>query len=668
MPARLERLRTLVLAVFCCAVRIGNAAAQAAILDHPVARGPRSVENATALDAPLSPWSALKAVDDSLIVTEKSIRLLPNGLPRQINLGKDALLLAPLSLTIGGRVLTERDTTRPAKWQISATGDRAAYDAEMEAVIDGKPIRISIKGEVWFDGLIKIELSIPRWPFAPGDEAIRYRIPLNKDLGRFMHRWGPVGKRNLALDESGDGLSFPYLPYLWLGNDFRGLYWLAESPAEWRNAADSDALRVERKGSEVALEVKIVPQAQRDGGWRHRFALLPTPVKSLPPGWRSLRMMPAARASAYVMWPNKKEIDAPYFGYPASLRPVDMARDIANYKRGGVTVTPYACPTWFATKAPEWAQHRGDWLGGAYDHSPGDSRTEGVFINVCPARESWKEFVKTRFGEFIEQFALTGLYMDNAQVYEMYGCLDRDNVRDHLEYPMLDQRDVYRSVVEGLRKNSDKTFAIVHSSGGVNLPSFDFVDGWVSGEQYQGLVKGDYLDVASLTDFRIELNGAHWGIVPLFLPEFPAEEAKAVGPTRKLMSILMLLDVTPWPQWANVDEINRDLSMLDEFDVSAAEFIPYYSAQPLAKAAAPGVYVSGYRKKGTYLLIVSNLTKSSISTELCANHEAMGSAIVLESWPARESIETADGCAPISIPAGSFAMYHAAPPAASAVR
>jgi hypothetical protein len=609
---------------------------------------------------PLSPWSKLTSDGESLVMTEKSLLLAPNGLPRQIALGKEALLLAPVRLTVAGNVVTERDVVRRPAWAISASGDHANYDAEASILVDGERVRMAVNGEVWFDGLITIELSTAQMPDVLRGKAISYRISLSKDLGRFMHRWGPVGKRNVDLNALGDQLTFPYLPYLWLGNDFRGLFWLSESPAGWQNAKNSNAMRLVREGGNVALEVTILAERLPDGSWRHRFGLMATPVKTLPKDWRSMRMVPAIGASAYVMWPNDKEIGAPHFGYPSSLRPDAFARDIESYKRGGVTALPYACPTWVATQAPEWLQHQSEWAGGVADRTFSGGEWGGQFVNVCPARGSWKEFVRTRFGAFIQQFGLTGLYMDNAQVYEIHGCLEHDNHRDYLEYPMLDQRDSYRSVMESLRKNSSKTFGLVHSSGGMNLPSFSFVDAWVSGEQYRDLVRDDYLDVASLIDFRVELNGVHWGLVPFFLPEFPPDQARAVAPTRKLMSILLLHDVTPWPLWANVDEINRDLAMLDQFNVKDAEFVPYYSSRPLAKASAPSVFVSGYRKKDRSLLITANLTKDAISTQLCPDPEVVGAATAVYAWPERKPLRLANGCVPIDIPPGSFAMYYAA--------
>jgi hypothetical protein len=622
----------------------------------------RGVEIASAVAAqsqsgPVSPWSKLKIESDGITMTDKRLVLSDGGLPGQISIHEENLLREPISVEMADGIFAVADKASQTSWTLSATGDHATSSNELTALVNGRTLRLGLRTDVWFDGLMTFQFSIPNFPESLQDKSIRYRIPLADGLASFMHQPAPVGKRNLALDTSKENLAFPFVPFLWLGNDSRGLFWLSESTLGWKNASDKQAMQLLRDGKSWVLEINIRPQISRDGTWRHSFGLMPTPVKDLPTNWRTMRMLPAKGGSAYVMWPNEKEIGAPYFGYPMSRKQTQFSSIVGDLKKSGVTALPYACPTWFATQAPEWRLHEREWRAGVSDRTFTGSEWGGEFVNVCPARSSWKEFVNERFGAFIKQYKLTGLYMDNAQVYATTNCLNVDAAPGYIEYPMLDQRESYRTIVASLRANSRNTFALVHSSGGLNLPTFSAVDAWVSGEQYRDVVKDDYLDVASLTDFRVELNAAHWGIVPFFLPEFSEEMAKTVIPTRKLMSILLLHDVTPWPQWANVNEINRGLAMLDKFGVRDAKFVPYYSAKPLATVSKPRVYVSGYRLDNRKLLIVSNLGKAAADGQLCI--EATGSAAsqALHSWPEFKALPLRDSCTSITIPAGSYQMY-----------
>jgi len=128
-----------------------------------------------------------------------------------------------------------------------------------------------------------------------------------------------------------------------------------------------------------------------------------------------------------------------------------------------------------------------------------------------------------------------------------------------------------------------------------------------------------------------------------------------VAPTRKLMSILLLHDVLPWPFWSNADEVNRGLAALDQFGVADAEFVPYYAANPLAWVSQPGLYVSGYRRDKQSLLIVANLSKKTISDQLCL--PGSDATARLLSWPDRREQTLVDRCASISLEAGSYATY-----------
>jgi hypothetical protein len=631
----------------------------ALLVGVPMVVGAATSAPAAAGTMPPAPWVPLTVSGKALAITHESLTLSGEGLPEQILVEESPILAAPMSISLGGVRFHSPGGSASPQWHVAADGETAKFAATLVTSVGAQSPQLEVRGAAVFDGLLTFELHLSNLPAAPASQTISYRLVLADRVAQFLHRYGPVGSRNLILEPGGRDLSLPYLPFLWLGNDDRGLYWFSESPAGWRNYEDSGAIRIVHEGGNVALEVTIVTRAAADGTWTHRFGLLPTPVKSLPPHWRAFRMLPAHGASAYVMWPNRREIGAPYFGYPASLQPEKFARDLASYRQGGITALPYACPTWISTLAPEWQQYGREWRGGLVDPTALDSEWGGEFANICPARGSWKQYVSERFSDFIGRYHLTGIYLDNAQAYAMSDCLDRTNHGEYPEYPLIGQRDAYLSILRALRRNSTSTFELVHSSGGLNLPSFSMVDAWVSGEQYRGLVQDDYLKVASLADFRVELNAAHWGLITLFLPEFSSEVARQVAPTRRLMSLLLLHDATPWPQFANVEEINRDLAMLDKFDVQGAKFVAYYAPRPLASADTPGVYVSGYRKPGSELLIAANLSGQDALARLCFPGTEAEIVRGVRTWPGEEPVTVARGCFDVRIAAGEFSMFHA---------
>ena len=614
--------------------------------------------HASDIDKPPAPWGPIRVEGPRLLLTDKAITLDPDGLPAQIEIQGEPILASKLTLTVDGRpLLTDRAVLPPQSLNTSA--DEVDYQVPVQIPTDASSVRCQIHVAVTFDALLALDLSCPAHAGALAAKRLVLRVDFNPGAAHFLHRWGEVGQRNVDLStSSSDVIHSAYVPFLWLGNDRNGLIWFCESTAGWDNADQLNAISVVRTGQRWNLVVTIRPALGSDGSWSYHFGLMPTPVKPLPANWRHWRFLPASRGNTYVIWPDERDAQMEYFGYPATRSPDRLSGYIRNLDRGGVTAAPYTAPTWISTNAPEWQSHRSEWGGGTIDTSFRGSPWTGDFVNVCTARASWRDYAIERFTTFIDSYRLHAIYLDNAQLYPIHGCLYPHD-RRALDFPILPQRAVFRAISEHLRRTSANTLAIVHSSGGMNAPSFSTADAWVNGEQYRGIVTDDYLKVASLTDFRVESNGAQWGFIPFFLPEFTPAQAAAVAPTRKLMSILLLHDIVPWPLWANVEEINRGLAMLDAYDASTAEFIPYYDEHPLAAVTHEGVYVSAYRRAHDALLIVSNLGDSAAVDHLCLLATGPDDHVQLTTWPDRHQLVIDKHCAAIHVDAGSYAMFRA---------
>lgn len=610
------------------------------------------------VEAPLAPWSPVALDRDTLTLTDKTVTLAANGLPGRIAVDGVDLLGAPVEIAFPSGAPVAASGPSDGIWR-SPAGDFAGATRTVTVVDGADRTAVQVDAEFAFDGLMTWTLSVARPARAWVGRDLRFRLRLAPHVARLMHRYGPVGARNVDLDAAGrDEFRSAFVPFLWLGDDDRGLFWLSERWFGPEREAFNDTVTVRRVGQGWNLEWKV--PVSGSGPWRHSFSLMPTPVKPLERDWRARRMWPAARATAYVIWPDEAGFDAPYFGYPESRNPRGL-RDYANaLRRDGRAAAPYACPTWVSTRVPAWAQHGSEWGRGPRESQEG-SRWGGAFVHACPESASWRGLATNAFTKFIDDFRLTAIYMDNAQAYVTRGCLRAAPRDETIEFPMLAQRETYRSIVARLRRNAATTDAIVHSSGGINLPSFSMADSLLTGEQYRGVVGADYLDVASLTDFRVELNSRRWGIVTHFLPEFPEGIRDAVAPTRKLMSILLLHDVRPWPKWCNVDEVNRGLDALDAFDVRAATFVPYYAKERLGDARDGRLLVSGYQDGDRALLIAANLAKAPARDRLCLGGTLRTGARRVERWPDRTPVASREGCVDLEIEAGAYAMLRVVP-------
>jgi hypothetical protein len=203
-----------------------------------------------------------------------------------------------------------------------------------------------------------------------------------------------------------------------------------------------------------------------------------------------------------------------------------------------------------------------------------------------------------------------------------------------------------------------ETFTMAHMSGKVTIPILAYDDSYLDGEHFRGRVKESYMDLMSLDTFRAEFMGRQWGIMPFFLPEFPQDLAKQVEPTRGLMGLLMIHDVSVWPIWCNAEVANEALAALDEFGYVDADFIPYFDPAPPATTDMKDVYVSAYKRNGRVLLIVANLSKEDRQGEARINAARLGVALEnAMSWPDKKPVTATDGRIRIEVPRLGYRMF-----------
>jgi hypothetical protein len=145
--------------------------------------------------------------------------------------------------------------------------------------------------------------------------------------------------------------------------------------------------------------------------------------------------------------------------------------------------------------------------------------------------------------------------------------------------------------------------------------------------------------------------------MPFFLPEFTGDYAKAVEPTRGLMALLMIHDVSPWPIWCNTAVMNEALAALDEFGYVDADFIGYFDPTPPATTDMKDVYVSAYKRGNRALLIVANLSREDRKGEVRVNAQRLGLPLTkLITWPDKGTLPVSDGRVPLDIPRLGYRM------------
>ncbi len=134
--------------------------------------------------------------------------------------------------------------------------------------------------------------------------------------------------------------------------------------------------------------------------------------------------------------------------------------------------------------------------------------------------------------------------------------------------------------------------------------------------------------------------------------------AKEIEPTRGLMALLMIHDVSPWVSYCNVAVMNEALSALDAFGHVDADFVGYFEKEPPAITDMPDVYTSVYKRRdGCSLLIIANLSKTDRHGEVRVNLTRLDlKRASFMNWPDKQPLPSTDGRLTLDIPRHGYRM------------
>ncbi|MEI6503738.1 MAG: hypothetical protein WCP21_22235, partial [Armatimonadota bacterium] len=546
-------------------------------------------------DKVLSPWTPVQVTGSKVSVWDREYDFSGGNLVSQITSGAQPLLTGPVLVRRNGYV-HDRATDRVTA---SATGTRAT--------VTHKPSYLAFETTVEYDGLALFTLS---GKLPDGTDTLTVDIPVRPEIALYRHRYHigwDSGKVTGNLP-AGDGVldHDKFIPFYWLGNNDRGLYWMCESDEMWPNSDDANALQVVRENGKVILRLNLLAKGQKlPDNWKFTFGLQATPVKPLPADWRKWHLqslMTNRKGNVAIIWPRPESDSLRHFGYPEAADPQVMTERFQELRAEGVSVVPYLSLSNISPGCPEWSLFRKYWAMGPIDNVSSDAVAYGVGNAVAsPVGKGYADFIVWKTAQFIKQFGVDGLYHDNTIFYYSFsrdaGCGYMRDGQPRPTFPILGYRDLYRRMYSVMKEAKPNGFTMAHMSGQMTLPIVAYDDSYLDGEHFIGQVKDSYLDLISLDTFRAEFMGRQWGIAPHFLPEFRGECATAVEPTRGLMALLMLHDVSPWVLWCNEDVANEALAGLDAFGYVDSKFIGYFEAVPPATTDMKDVYVSAYQRK-----------------------------------------------------------------------
>ena len=248
-------------------------------------------------DRLLPGFTPLKRNGSTLSAVLKDMTLGNNGLPEIVNANGGAVLARPVEIVAEANGKSLAWNCQPPKF----TGESdTLIAAENQLECDALKIQAQIRMEQ--DGLLRYD-----WKLAKGNGPLPSRlyvdIPVRKDVATLYHAIGEGLRHNPAgFVPKGEGRIFgsrsvpqthfdSFLPYIWVGDDYRGICYAADWDKGWCHTKERDGVELIRENDgTVVIRLNLLNSpAKLQADNTITFALLASPVKPMPDGWRGWR-------------------------------------------------------------------------------------------------------------------------------------------------------------------------------------------------------------------------------------------------------------------------------------------------------------------------------------------------------------------------------------------
>ena len=574
----------------------------------------------------LKPWTELGFEPSAVRCWGRTYAWRETLLPASIVSAHEELLAQPIRLD--WTVRDRPDPAGPASFQYDATDPDRALIA---TGADGGGLRAFAHTLLEYDGMARVQVELaPADLPAPTLEHLVLTVPLRREVARLygMHSC-PLSGRARAGALTDEPVTSGFVPFVWIGDEDRGLDWFCEGPENWRLARPEEAIRIVTAGGARELQVTFVDRPTTiDQPLRFEFGLQATPLKPLPEDWRTRRLahwpevLPGNILVAFWSSWSKEP------GYPIPKDPEAINRFCDEWHAKGLPyITPYIDGTCVGSLSPEFQAYGKEWevlpLATAAEQDP-----PRPMQFVCP-NSAWADFLVWGVDRLMDDTKLDGLYFDITRpppcrnFHHGCGYRDEDGVWQP-KYAIFATREMFKRLYSVFQRKGRPLLLVNHMSGALTPPTLAFCDLYLEGEQFSALVKDDYLDTVSLDEFRAQFMGRNYGLVPQFLPSFGRMDFNRLrdSDTRQTESVLaltLLHDTNIWAGYVHVDLVYKVWAAQDALPCRDAEFIGYWNNDELVAAAPETTKVSAWRAGSRYLLCLVNMARETQQAEVKLN-------------------------------------------------
>lgn len=280
-------------------------------------RQPYFASRAGQRDAVLVPFTALKAKAGEFTCWGRMYDFGGGPLPVSIKTQQQEVLAGPVRLVgvSGGKSILFRPTNH-------ALTDPTATGALWRSAAQAGDLGMQATTSVEYDGCLSTTLRLESSLDKPIDR-LALEIPLKEQNARYIHAAMADWAHSFSDGIEGPGWKWerPFYPYVWLGDEERGLAWFSETDEPFQLNDPAKAIQVEHLANgQVVLRINLIDHPVKlDGPLTWRFSLQATPVKPVP------KRLPHLYHGAYFGMESKPYVVNQSLTYPAPGN-IDMAQ------------------------------------------------------------------------------------------------------------------------------------------------------------------------------------------------------------------------------------------------------------------------------------------------------------------------------------------------------
>ena len=591
-------------------------------------------------DEVLPPWTPVEVGAGRVAVWGRTYEFGSLPFPASVVARDAKVLTRPIVLrgTAGGKELAWTGAgcrtveSRPALARLATTASAGGLRLEGTAAVE-------------YDGMVRCDFKL-----APGAgkvtvERLALEIPFDPRHAKYLHQWpGRWGSVFNSCALPADGYRGAFKPFVWLGDERRGLAWFSESDRNFFNGKGEHTIEIERKDGAVVLRVNLITVPQTiEGPLEYTFGFQATPARPpepdawdyrichmgaygiedrqyTPPGGKPVnRLEYLARAGVRTMCFHEQWTDIQ--AYPKTTHGQQLKELVEACHRQKIQLLLYLGYE-MSTIAPEWDAYHEKCLvvprRGGYKRKYQPEPDQTAYI-VC-YRSAWQDFIAAHLQKLVEEYGIDGVYLDGTS--EPWGCRNtahgcgyrRPDGSIGATYPFYDTRRMMKRIYTIVKRHDPRGQVNVHQSTCMTIPTLAFATSYWDGEQLQGLKRQATAgEVLPLDAFRAEFMGHNWGV--------PAELLHyASGPLRRSesMALALLHDVPVRPgSMADLHELARLWRAFDELGRHEAAWLPYWDSGRYVRTGPAGVKASLYNRPGKgFLVVIANTTPKKCRAEV----------------------------------------------------